>query len=333
MDNYSLILAKESGMSYNITKLIGNLTWSDDLETLGTKISFDFTRNADDKYLIRFDIAECGDKVILTNDTNEVFRGIITDLDWGKHNKSITCFDYAFYLNQSKTVKQFYKIAANRAILELCKLFNVPVGSIEVMSTRITKIYKDKTIAEIIKDIIQQVEQETGEKYRLEMRAGKLYIIKYYEIAVNPTFQASENSETFKILNAIGEVSKSESIQDMKNSILITSDDEKSAKVSAKVESTSNIKKYGLLQDVVSVDKKNESQAKQIANNKLKELNRVQEDISISLLGNDELRAGRIITLENALFNLSGKYLIKSSSHTYNNSIHKCSINVQKVVE
>ena len=120
MDNYSLILAKESGMSYNITKLIGNLTWSDDLETLGTKISFDFSRNADDKYLSRFDIAECGDKIVLTNGTNEVFRGIITDLDWGKYNKSITCFDYAFYLNQSKTVKQFYKIAANRAILELC---------------------------------------------------------------------------------------------------------------------------------------------------------------------------------------------------------------------
>ena len=206
MDNYSLILAKNSGMSFNITKLIGNLTWSDDLETLGTKINFDFSRNTDDKYLSRFDIAECGDKVILNNGTDEVFRGIITDLDWSRYSKTITCFDYAFYLNQSKTVKQFYKIQASKAISELCKIFDIPIGQIDTMNTRISKIYKDKTIAEIIKNIIQQVEQETGTKYRLEMRAGKMYVIKYYEISINPTFQPGENLNPFNILDAIGSI-------------------------------------------------------------------------------------------------------------------------------
>lgn len=331
MDNYSLILAKNSGMSFNITKLIGNLTWSDDLETLGTKINFDFSRNTDDKYLSRFDIAECGDKVILNNGTDEVFRGIITDLDWSRYSKTITCFDYAFYLNQSKTVKQFYKIQASKAISELCKIFDIPIGQIDTMNTRISKIYKDKTIAEIIKDIIQQVEQETGTKYRLEMRAGKIYVIKYYEISINPTFQPGENLNPFKILDAIGSITKNESIQDMRNSILITSDDEKSSKINATAKDTQNISKYGLLQEVMNVDKKNNSQAKQIANNKLKELNRVQQDISFNLLGNDELRSGRILTIENALFNLSGKYLIKSSNHTYVNYIHKCSVTLEEV--
>ena len=331
MDNYSLILAKNSGMSYNITKLISNLNWSDDLETLGTKLNFDFARNMNDKYMSRFDIAECGDKIVLSNGTNEVFRGIITDLDWSKYGKGVTCFDYAFYLNQSKTVKQFYKIQASKAITELCKLFNVPVGKIEVMNTRITKIYKDKTIAEIIKDIIQQVEHETGVKYRLETRAGKVYVIKYYEISINPTFQPSENIPSFKILNAIGDISKSESIQDMRNSILVTSDDEKSTKINATEKDQKNIDTYGLLQEVMTVDKKDESQARQIAKNKLKELNKIQKDITVNLLGNDEFRAGRILSIENALFSLSGKYLIKSSNHSVNGSIHKCSVTLSEV--
>ena len=117
----------------------------------------------------------------------------------------------------------------------------------------------------------------------------------------------------------------------MRNSILITSDDEKSSKINATAKDTQNISKYGLLQEVMNVDKKNNSQAKQIANNKLKELNRVQQDISFNLLGNDELRSGRILTIENALFNLSGKYLIKSSNHTYVNYIHKCSVTLEEV--
>lgn len=331
MDKYNLILAKNSGMSYNITKLIGNLSWSDDLETLGTKLNFDFARNLDDKYLANYDMLTIGDKVILNNNAQEVFRGIITNVGYAKHIKSVTCFDYAFYLNQSKTVKQFYKISASRAIIELCKQFSVPIGQIEVMNTKISKIYKDNTIAEIIKDIMQQVEHETGTKYRLEMRAGKMYIIKYYEININPAFAPSDYAPSFKVLNVLGNISKEENIQDMRNSILVTSDDEKSAKIKATAVDNESIKTFGLLQDVLTADKKDASQAKHIAKNKLNELNRIQEDISISVLGHDDFKSGRIIPLTNKPYNLSGKYLIKSANHTYSNSIHKCDLTIKGV--
>ena len=331
MDKYNIVLIKNTGKAYNITKFSSGLTWSDDLETLGTKLNFAVARNADDKYLQNYDIVETGDKVLLYNDTEEVFRGIITDTDLSRYGKAVTCFDYAFYLNQSKTVKQFYKIQASKAIIELCKAFSVEVGKIDAMNTLITKIYKDKTIAEIIKDIIEQATKETGIKYRLEMRAGKIYIVKYIEISIDPVFYTSE-SESFKILNAIGEITKSESIQEMKNSILVTSDDEKSSSIKSTSKDVDNIEKYGLLQEVITVDKKNESQAKNIANNKLKELKKKKKNITLSLLGSDELRAGRILTINNKLFNLSGKYLIKSSSHTVNNSIHNCSVTVEKAV-
>lgn len=316
--NYTLILAKNNGTKYSIQKLVGNLSWSDDIDTLGTQLTFDFVRNREDLNFNRFDFLETGDKIILKNNKSEIFRGIIADVTWNQYSKQVTCFDYAFYLNQSKSIKQFYKIKASEAIKKLCGMFGVPIGTIDEMNTNINKIYKDKTIAEIIKDILVQVENETNIKYRLEMLKGKLYITKYKEITVN-------------LSKAFGNISKNESIQNMKNSILVSSQDQNSDRIIEKAEDKKSIKIYGLLQDVLTLDSQNESQAENIAQNRLKKLNRIKENISISVLGSDTLRAGRIIVIENKVFDLSGKYLIKSSSHTYNNFIHKCDLVLEEV--
>lgn len=331
MDNYMVILAKNSGKKYNIQKLVSNLAWSDALETLGTQLTFDFIRNREDLNFSKFDLIEIGDKIILKNNENETFRGIITDVSWNRYSKGINCFDYAFYLNQSKTIKQFHNITASKAIKELCGMFSIPVGTIDEMTTNINKIYKDKTIAEIIKDILLQVQNETGIEYRLEMLEGKLYITKYKEITVDLQFQPAETLATFDITKILGNISKNESIQNMRNSVLVSSQDQESTRIVQKAEDKKSIEVFGLLQDVLTLDDKNESQTKNVAQNKLEKLNKVQEDINISVLGNDSLRAGRIISIENKLFDLSGKYLIKSSSHTYNNSIHKCDLILEGV--
>ena len=91
-----------------------------------------------------------------------------------------------------------------------------------------------------------------------------------------------------------------------------------------------NIGKYGLLQEVLTINKQDKPLAKNAAQNKLKELNKVFKEVSLSLLGSDELRAGRILTIKNAMFNLNGEYLIKSSRHNVSNGIHKCTVTVKE---
>jgi len=332
IDKYTLFLIKNTGQKLNITALSANLTWRDSLESLGMELTFDAARNIEDKYLADYDLIELGDKVILTNNSTEVFRGIITDLSTERYKKSITAFDYAFYLNQSKTIIQFRKVSATDAVKQLCNKFNVPVGNITSITTQITKIYKDKTIAEIIKDLLNQATNELGVKYRLEMRAGKLHIESYVDLVVTATFQPAPNLAAFNITDAIGSINKKESIQALRNSIQITSGDEQSSRIVTAVTDEASIAKYGLLQDVESIDDADFSQASNIANNKLAELNKVQQDISIELLGDDAVRSARILTINNGIFGLSGNYLVKECTHTYNNSIHKMSLGVEEVV-
>lgn len=332
MDNYSISLIKNNGNTRKITNISGELSWRDSIDTLGMELNVNVVRNTVDKYMSGYDLVEVGDKIILSNNDKEVFRGIIVDLDTEKFKKSITAFDYAFYLNQSRTIIQFNKAKADDAIKQLCNKFNVPIGNITGISASITKIYKEDTIADIMKDILKQATDTLGIRYRLEMRAGKLYIEKYTDLIIKPRFKPAPNIGGFNPLLAIGNISKNESIADMKNSILISSGDEKSSRVVAESKDDNNIAKFGLLQEVESVDDKDIAQAKNIAQNKLKELNRVGEDISIKLLGDDNVRAGRVIEVDNDMFNLKGQYLVKDCTHSYQNRVHTMDLTIEKVM-
>lgn len=332
MDNYTLTLVKDNGSTRDITRLSGNLSWRDSIDTLGMELNVDIARNVEDRYMRGLDIVEIGDKIILKNNSDEIFRGIIVDLSTEKYKKAITAFDYAFYLNQSKTIVQFNKVRVDNAIKQLCSKFNVPIGNITDIPASITKIYKDSTIADIIRDILKQATDALGIKYRLEMRAGKLYIEKYTDLIIKPRFKPAPNIAPFNPLKAIGSISKTESIADMRNSILISSSDEKSSRVIATAKDDKNIAKFGLLQDVESVDDKNIAQAKVIAQNKLKELNKVNEDISIKLLGDDKVRAGRILEINNDMFKLKGQYLVKDCTHMYQKRVHTMDLTIEKVI-
>jgi len=332
MDNYTLFLIKDNGMETNITRMCGNLSWRDSIDTLGMELNVSVARNIENRYMMNYDLVEIGDKIMLLNNTNEIFRGIIVDLETERYRKSITAFDYAFYLNQSRTIIQFNKAKADDAIKQLCSKFNVPIGNITSIPITITKIYKNDTIADIIRDILKQATDSTGTKYRLEMRAGKLYIEKYTDLIITPRFKPAPNIAAFNPLWAIGNISKTESIADMRNSVLITSNNEKSSRVVAEARDDNNIAKFGWLQVVESVDDKDMAQARNIAQNKLRELNRIRKDISITLLGDDNVRAGRILEIDNDMFNLKGQYLVKDCTHMYQNRIHTIDLTLEEVI-
>lgn len=332
MDDYTLFLVKNDGIQRNITSLCGNLSRKDSIDTLGMELNTDVMRNWKDRYVINYDLVEIGDKILLLNKDKEIFRGIIVDLGTDRYSKTITAFDYAFYLNQSRTIIQFNKVKADEAIKQLCNKFNVPIGNITSIPTAITKIYKDDTVADIIRDILKQATDSLGINYRLEMRAGKLHIEKYTDLIIKPRFKPAPNVASFNPLKVIGSISKTESIADMRNSILISSSNEKSSRVIATAKDDRNIAKFGLLQDVESVNDKNIAQAKVIAQNKLKELNKVNEDISITVLGDDKVRAGRILEIDNDMFKLKGQYLVKDCTHKYHNRIHTMDLTLEKVI-
>ncbi len=63
---------------------------------------------------------------------------------------------------------------------------------ISKLTTLITKVYYSNTIAEIINDILEQVNAELGEKYKLEFIDNKFHISPFKKITVNFRYKTTE---------------------------------------------------------------------------------------------------------------------------------------------
>ena len=145
---------------------------------------------------------------------------------------------------------------------------------------------------------------------------------------VKPTFKLASNLTHHDGQRAISNPSRKRSIEEMRNSIKIISGDENSTSVVAEKKDDELIRKYGLLQEVQTPEKKDIAQARNIAANLLVDLGKVFEQNSVEMPGDDSVRAGRLIEIEEPVTGMKGQYLVRSASHTVANGIHRMNLDL-----
>lgn len=312
----------------DVSDIIGNLTWRDTVDTLGVEVDFELPINRyDKKFEFLYDIT-LGDPIQILNVKGEVLVQaiIVTETPSGKIT-SFTAYDMAWYLNKSTVIKQFKKMIGNDCVKSLCKEIGIKV-EVSGLDTKIDKIYKDKTISDVIKDIIEQCSQFNSKKFFIEFNNGILKVMPYQKIKVVGQYEMQKN-KFININENIGGVSLSKSIVDMKNSVLVVTENKGAIRTIGEEQDSKSIEKYGKLQEVVTLDEKEFTKANLVAKNELKKLNKITEDFSIDVLGDDNVKSGRVIDIDLPLFNLKGEYLIKESNHTISNHIHKISLKLE----
>ena len=312
----------------DVSDIIGNLTWRDTVDTLGVEVDFELPINRyDKKFEFLYDIT-LGVPIQILNDKGEtlVQAIIVSETPNGKIT-SFTAYDMAWYLNKSTVIKQFKKMIGNDCVKSLCKEIGIDI-EVSGLDTKIDKIYKDKAVSEVIKDIIEQCSQFNSKKFFIEFDNGTLKIMPYQKIKVFGTFEIQKD-KFININENIGGVSLSKSIVDMKNSVLVITENKGAIRTIGEEQDSKSIEKYGKLQEVVTLDEKEFSKANLVAKNELKKLNKITEDFSIDVLGDDKVKSGRVIDIDLPLFNLKGEYLIKESNHTISNNIHKVSLKLE----
>lgn len=299
---YKLITGN-SDIMYNSN----SVTWQSDVDTLGSQVSFESMK----------DLFE-GALVSLFSDKRELVRSVIIKKNWGRWTWNYTTQDYSRYL-KNKVIKQFNNITASNAIKSMLSEAYI-IGNIVNIPTKINKIYKNKTIAEIIDDILDQAKQDQGIEYFKEIEGNILYIRKLQDMKINPTIILPK------------EISPESSIENMKNKIQIVSNSEKNNSVIATAENTYRRDWYGLLTDIQEVDDKDIAKAQTIANNALNENNKIARSCNINdifvISGGEDIKANRLIYL-NAGSRLCGFYKIKSATHTLAKGKHKVNLTIE----
>lgn len=322
-----LFIVKDSLV--DISKISGEYQRSDNSDGLGEEFSFNIALNKKDKYWPTFNI-EMGDKILFVKDSKSTFTGMITEdscTDDTVH--SIKAYDYGFLMNKSQVYVQFRKLAADACIEKLCVDYSVPIGSICSMPTPIDKVYNGDTVSDCFKDIISQAEADSGEKYRMEIRGGLLFVETESSLVIKATYKGADNIEPFDITKEIANLTVTRSIADMRNSVKIISSSEQSAQVIGEASASDSVAKFGLLQHVETLSGDDVSKAKNEAKNRLASLNKVGESITLKLMGDDAVRSGRILEFNEP--QIKGQYMVSNCTHYYSNNSHTMDVTLEVI--
>ena len=290
----------------NILSKSNNISWTSDSDSLGIQLSFDSL----------VDLKQ-GTIVSLFINNKEIFRTSVLSRVENKFSYSYTCLDFTRYLKNETIKKQFNDTPASNAITSLLREYNIK-NSVVSIPTKIKKIYSDQSINEIIDDILEQATNDQNVKYYKETNLDTLIINKLHDSKIYPTFYI-QNDFTIN-----------SSLENMINKVVVISEKDDDVKILATAEDSASIKKYGLLQMVEKISEEEVAKAKNIANNLLKENDKVKFDTSLNLLvteGAEIIRANRLIQINNG--KLNGWYKIKSATHTLSNGMHTISISLE----
>ncbi len=313
-----LIAAGTSG-SADITSYTGSYSLSDNINSLGAEFKFHLMSNPLDANFSGKEL-DIGTKIVFFHNGTKMFSGIITSYTRNSMTEfEYTAYDYGFYLNKSEAQIQFNNdISTSSAIQKLCSENGVTVGSICDIPTKVNKIYQGNTISDIIKDLLKMAEAEQKVHYRMEVRGAALYIERYQDLYVQA-----------EVVNLIGDFSSSYSIEDMANRIVIVSSSEKNQQIIAEKSDSSSIATYGQITKIEKVDDKKQSQAAEIAANKLLDKNSVKKSFSVTLLGSDAVRSGRMMIFDQPEIKLSGAFLVRNCTHDFNGNKHTMKLELE----
>ena len=303
----------------NITDYVGNLSWQNTIDELATTVSFEVAKS-DTKYLNLYTPQLGGIINLYTN--VEILRGIILSVDDGSEyvNKYTAC-DFGWYLNKSAETYQFNKMAAYKAIRKICEDSGIPIDSIPMLETEITKIYVDKALSDILRDILAQC----GGAYNFDVTPAGLRIYTIGSLYAYPEFRITPNTRLIYSPTLRGNVSHTLSIEEMKNSVKVISEKDSAYTVQTVLKDEDSIYQYGFLQEVIKIDPEKEN-AQSIAQTKLAQLLKPAETFSIEIIEalDSYTRAGMVLNVDNT------DYLIESAQHSIKNGVHYVKLDLRK---
>lgn len=302
----------------NITKSVGPISWSNSDAELATSISFS-TAVSDAQFTSLYTPRQ--GEIVRLYLKDEVFRGIIiSEPSSDRHSASYTAVDIGWYLNKNKDTYQFTDITADAAIRKILGDLGIPIAYFsesERLQTRISGVYTDKAISEIIKDILEKI----GGKWNFDFVPSGFRLYSAGELRAAPLMQLSENTAPFDALLRRGPESTSRSNENLRNAVKIVSDE----RVLLRASNEESYATFGMLQDVIKIDPEKENAA-EVAEAKLNELCRTESTRSfpLNVCLDNYTRAGEVVSIDGSLWYITeASHEIKAGRHTLNLSVEE----------
>jgi len=310
----------------DITESTGALSWKNSTDEVATTMSFSIAKDLSSRWTATY-LPTHGSIISYFTASGEMFRGIVLSVDDGDVMlNNYTVADYGFFLKKSKETYQFNSISANSAIEQMCSDFGTPIDSICDIGYTVKKIYMDKTIYDIMKDILELAKEATGADYNIDVTPKGLRIYKIGDIVASPAFKLADNLSPVNSVNYYGPKTHKTSNEDMYNAVKVITGNDDGFTQRAFASDEQSIATLGRRQEVIKIEDDKVGNASQVAQNKLAELNVIKEEFSFPIIEDVEsyTRAGSVI-IEDGI-----TYLIKESEHAIDRGTHTVTLNLQR---
>lgn len=309
-----LIVGRKTPGDYlNLTNSVTTASWTTQRTGKPGAFTFTYLRTPDSKL-------EEGDVVRFTVDGELQFYGWVfkRGLDrWGPVD--VTCYDRLRYLKANQSYA-FYNQSAADIIKQICEDMQVDVGTLADTGYKLPSlVMQDKSCIDIINTALQKTLLNTGTVYvfydagdgvalRSAAEMKSEYVLGERSLATNYTYDTSIDSQTY-------------------NSIKLVRPNKETGKADVFIQKDSdNIARWGLLQLYQKIDEAaTDAQVKEQARVSLEYYNRVLQQLKLSGLGINSLRAGQLLLVN--LDELDGEpfrrwVMLEKVSHTWENDAH-----------
>lgn len=327
MQNYKIYLNND-----DITSDIISFNYSENLDDVASHFSFSSIKNYGITSVINNKKSINQIRIFDVNNLAEPFYiGYITDFErtTDKNIYNYSGYDCGFYLNKNEVLIKFENCNICDAIEEISKQCDITIkkSKFPKFKQRVAKIYKDAIFSDVVKELLE-LEKLKGGISDAYIDCKKGFNIFEYQVEQNLTALITDilsvpSANTYK------DISVKQSIEELKNRVVITDNDAKSL-YKLQLSSFESIATYGLLTSVESIDTNKTNDLKQYVKNKLKELNKITEEINLTMLGDYRISKGKIIDVNVSEYALNGTYLVTSAEHTISSNKEVVRISIEK---
>lgn len=332
------IASKSAKQTFEASSLIdGELTWTTERSGVAGKLDFDLIKNGGISYLegdqVKFLVdkmsIEAGSDPLITQENvlENLFKGYVFKKSKSQESIKTTCYDQFVYLKQCKQSYNFQGKTVNDVITLIGREFGLAVSPKMEKPGYVMpeKIYKDKTLLDIITDCMSITNVATGKIYVFYDDFGELMLKE----SSNMKHKLSIGSESLAT-----EYTYTTSLENTYNHIKIVQANKKSGGGDAYiVQDLKAIEDWGFLQYYEAVDENlNAAQIQEKAKQLFEYYDQRRRTLKLTAIGVPEVRAGSMVMInipELGDINLSKTLLIDKCTHHFTSGSHTMDLEME----
>ena len=309
-----MIIKHIGAVENDITHLVNSATWSGSRIQAARKLEFSYTQDPRDPNFPAYAMG-IGETVKAYSEDGELqFVGNIytTERKTSASAITVTCYDNLFVLSKSKTTRKFTNMTAEDITKAVCKEMGIKVGNLAETKEKMTFIANNKSGYQIIVMAYTEASKKTGKKYQTMMEGDELDVIEKGSLIEGLVIDQYRN---------ITDSSYKESIENMVNKVMVTDDKGNLIRYES---NDDHIKRYSMIQEVYK-ESKNKNTAEEV-----KAIFKGPERSgTIDCLGDYDALSSYSIEIRDIIAQLSGKFWIKSDTHTFQNGQHTMKLEIE----